>query len=126
MTIHFLHTPTRLPRIRQTDTVSDSEQKRDLKDKYTDKIYDLEVEYSRKLTELQNEFYNQFVSPLISLLTEPHLHYPAWTDADFAHLPALRERLERVYGQYYLLPHHPEQPNGNKHRQRIGTLLPCI
>lgn len=108
------------------DTTLTEEQKRDLKDKYTDKIYDLEVEYSRKLTELQNEFYNQFVSPLISLLTEPHLHYPAWTDADFAHLPALRERLERAYGQYYLLPHHPEQPNGNKHRQRIDALLPGI
>lgn len=108
------------------DATLTEEQKRDLKDKYTDKIYDLEVEYSRKLTELQNEFYNQFVSPLISLLTEPHLHYPAWTDADFAHLPALRERLERAYGQYYLLPHHPEQPNGNKHRQRIDALLPGI
>ena len=108
------------------DTPLTTEQKSELRDKYTDTIYDLEVEYSRKLTELKNEFYNQFVSPLISLLTEPRLHYPAWTDADFAHLPTLRERLERDYGQYYLLLHHPEQPNGNKHRQRIDALLPGI
>ncbi|MBE6418173.1 MAG: serine/threonine protein kinase [Akkermansiaceae bacterium] len=108
------------------DTPRTTEQKSDLRDKYTDKIYDLEVEYSRKLTESKNAFYNQFVSPFNSLLTEPHLHYPAWRDADFAHLPVLRERLERTYGQYLVLPHHLEQPNLNKHRHRIDALLPGI
>lgn len=70
------------------------------------KIYDITIAYRDKLTDARNRFYNEFSSPLDSLLTEPKKHYPAFNSAQMALLPALRALLEEEYGHFLHPPHH--------------------
>lgn len=87
------------------------------------KIYDITIEYRDKLTDARKRFYNEFSSPMDSLLTEPKKHYPAFDSAQMALLPALRALLEEEYGHFLHPPHHLSNLNESSMRNRLDVII---
>lgn len=71
---------------------------------YYGHLCDIFTRYNRRHREVSSRFYNEFFTPLNSILSEPTKHYPSFSVEESISLPRMEQLLEETYGHYRQLP----------------------